>query len=218
MKKYIKNSLQYILVLAISLLTIGLSVILTLNFRVIYNVLAKKLNLDIISKVSIDGITSDYKILIDYLNNPFIGKLRFSNFYMSENGEFHFYEVKNIFQGIYSLIIISIIILLLYLIYKRYKKEKTEVIRLANNAANFMIITFGVILLAIMIDFSKAFILFHKIFFNNDYWIFDPSLDPIIIVLPEYIFMIYAIIVIALILVCIIIYKVLYYKKIKNRN
>jgi len=218
LKKYIKNSSQYILVLAISLLTIGLSVILTLNFRVIYNVLAKKLNLDIISKVSIDGITSDYKILIDYLNNPFIEKLRFSNFYMSENGEFHFYEVKNIFQGIYSLIIISIIILLLYLIYKRYKKEKTEVIRLANNAANFMIITFGVILLAIMIDFSKAFILFHKIFFNNDYWIFDPSLDPIIIVLPEYIFMIYAIIVIALILVCIIIYKVLYYKKIKNRN
>lgn len=216
MKNYINKFLNLIMSLAVSLATIGTSVILVLNLKVIYNILAKKLNLDKIANVSLDGIIEDYKILISYLQNPRIDKLKFNNFYMSDNGEFHFYEVKNIFLGIYFLTIISILILLIYTLYKKYKKKETNLIKIANNSANIMMITFGVILGAILIDFSKAFVIFHKIFFSNDYWIFDPYLDPIIMVLPEYIFMIYAIIVIALILGCIILYKVLYYKKNKK--
>ena len=41
-----------------------------------------------------------------------------------------------------------------------------------------------------LIDFSWAFTMFHKLFFRNDYWIFDPRIDPIIIALPEELFMI----------------------------
>ena len=217
MKNYINKFLNLIMSFALSLATIGSSVILVLNLKVIYNVLAKKLSLDKIANVSLEGIIEDYKTLINYLQNPRIDKLKFNNFYMSDNGEFHFYEVKNIFLGIYLLTIISILILLIYIIYKKYKKKETNIIKIANNSANIMMITFGIILGAILIDFSKAFVIFHEIFFNNDYWIFDPYLDPIIMVLPEYIFMIYAIIVIALILGCITLYKVLYYKKIKNK-
>ena len=217
MRGYINKFLNLIMSIAISLITIGTSVIMVLNLRVIYNVLAQKLNLDKVSNIPLDGIIKDYKTLISYLQNPRIDKLKFDNFYMSDNGEFHFYEVKNIFLGIYILTIISLLILLIYIFYKKYKKKETNLIKIANNSANIMIITFGVILGAILIDFSKAFVIFHEIFFNNDYWIFDPNLDPIIMVLPEYIFMIYAIIVIALILGCIILYKVLYYKKIKNK-
>ena len=42
---------------------------------------------------------------------------------------------------------------------------------------------------AAAIDFNKAFILFHKVFFNNDMWMFDPAADPIIEILPEAFFM-----------------------------
>lgn len=34
-------------------------------------------------------------------------------------------------------------------------------------------------------DFSKYFILFHKIFFTNDLWILDPSTDLLINIVPE---------------------------------
>lgn len=217
MRIYINKIISFLLSIAISLVTIGISVIFALNLKGIYNYLCAKLNLDRISKVSIEGIQGDYKTLISYLQNPAIKKLKFDNFYMSNNGEFHFYEVKNIFLGIYFSTIISILLLLIYVIYKKYKKEKMNIIKIANNSANIMLIAFGAILSAIIIDFSKAFIMFHKIFFNNDYWIFDPDLDPIIMVLPEYIFMFYAILVIALILICIIIYKLSYYKN-KKRN
>lgn len=34
-------------------------------------------------------------------------------------------------------------------------------------------------------DFTKYFILFHKIFFTNDLWILDPSTDLLINIVPE---------------------------------
>lgn len=46
------------------------------------------------------------------------------------------------------------------------------------------------LLFIIFISFDRLFILFHQILFTNDYWLFDPQLDPIINVLPESYFMI----------------------------
>ena len=34
-------------------------------------------------------------------------------------------------------------------------------------------------------DFSKYFIVFHHIFFDNDLWILDPSVDMLINIVPE---------------------------------
>jgi integral membrane protein (TIGR01906 family) len=62
------------------------------------------------------------------------------------------------------------------------------------------------------INFSKAFYVFHKIFFRNDYWIFDPNKDPIINALPEELFMIEAALIIILLLIFTLVIKVLYLK------
>ena len=42
-----------------------------------------------------------------------------------------------------------------------------------------------ILMLPIVVNFEGSFVLFHKIMFNNDYWIFDPNLDPVINILPE---------------------------------
>src|SRR5699024_11703113 len=47
-------------------------------------------------------------------------------------------------------------------------------------------IVFGFFML---VGFDRFFILFHETFFNNDDWLFDPTTDPIINVLPEQFFM-----------------------------
>ena len=44
-------------------------------------------------------------------------------------------------------------------------------------------------MLPIAINFEKSFVLFHKLLFSNDYWVFDPEKDPIILMLPEEFFM-----------------------------
>lgn len=43
--------------------------------------------------------------------------------------------------------------------------------------------------LIISTDFTKYFIIFHKIFFDNDLWILDPSTDLLINIVPEPFFM-----------------------------
>ncbi|MFU7518064.1 DUF1461 domain-containing protein, partial [Clostridium sp. HCS.1] len=66
---------------------------------------------------------------------------------------------------------------------------------------------------------SKAFVIFHNIFFNNDYWIFDERTDPIIKVLPEDVFMLYSLVIVALVIIAVIVYKLYYnYKKKKLKN
>ena len=98
----------------ISIFTIGLSVIAGLNLTFIYSYSIDKYKLDAIVNLSKDSLLNDYYNLIYYLQNPFIKKLEFNNFPMSTNGEFHFYEVKKIFLGIYLILLISIGIFLLY--------------------------------------------------------------------------------------------------------
>ena len=39
--------------------------------------------------------------------------------------------------------------------------------------------------LVISTDFTKYFIVFHKIFFNNDLWVLDPRTDMLINIVPE---------------------------------
>jgi len=51
-----------------------------------------------------------------------------------------------------------------------------------------------------IVDFNKAFVAFHEIAFSNDYWLFDPRIDPVINILPEWFFM-YAAFLILLIMI-----------------
>lgn len=39
------------------------------------------------------------------------------------------------------------------------------------------------------VDFDRLFVMFHQLVFSNDYWLFNPRLDPIINILPENFFM-----------------------------
>ena len=38
-------------------------------------------------------------------------------------------------------------------------------------------------------NWNKVFLTFHKIFFRNNYWIFDPASDPVILILPDKFFL-----------------------------
>lgn len=213
MRKIIKLLINTVEGALISLLTIGISVIITMNLKSIYKYSIDKFNLVKLGGVSKDNLIKDFNGLISYLQNPFFKKLEFDNFIMSKNGEFHFYEVKKIFLNIYLLVFIILIILLARVIYCRYKKIPMKWPSLLNKGANGLIVIIAFLASVIVTNFSEAFIMFHKIFFNNDYWIFDEKTDPIISVLPEELFELYAIIILSIIIVSIIIYKGIYYKK-----
>ena len=207
----IKFSVNTIMGIFTAISIISISTIMALNMKFIYKIIIENYNLVSVTGISSNDLFLNYSKIINYLQNPFDSKLVLPNFVMSEYGKIHFKEVKDIFI---VLIIISIIFLLFitgYIVFSKIENKKEFKINIINNlnlGANILICFFGFIIAAILIDFSKAFTLFHKIIFNNDYWIFDPSTDPIINALPEELFIIYALIILVIILSISVIIKI----------
>ena len=69
------------------------------------------------------------------------------------------------------------------------------------------------------VNWDAAFTMFHEIMFRNDYWIFDPDIDPVINILPEDIFFHIGILILAIVFLTSILLQVSYRrlnKKLKN--
>ena len=211
-KKNISKFINIILGLCITLFSICFSVILVLNLTFIYKISIEKFNLVKDTGVSAENLIINYKSMINYIRNPFIEELKFKDFAMSLSGQIHFEEVKDIFMNLYIMMFISMVILILFKVIKKVLVN-ISLIKALNYSSNIIFILFGVITTMIVVDFSKTFVIFHNIFFDNSYWIFDPITDPIINALPEMVFMIYALIIIMFLLVEAILFKVIYYKK-----
>ena len=68
----------------------------------------------------------------------------------------------------------------------------------------------AIVALGLSIDFDRSFVLFHKIFFNNNYWLFDPTTDPVITMLPDTFFMHCAIMIIVIVVLLSIVFLAVY--------
>ena len=219
-KVYLNSVLKILMGIFTAISIIAISTIIALNLRFIYKFIIDKYDLVNITGVSGKNLMNDYSGLINYLQNPFIEQLRFKNFAMSPYGEIHFYEVKRIFISLIIIALIFIIVNLVYAIVCKVKNNKhfmRKIIINLNSGSNILIVFFIVLVSAYIIDFSKAFIIFHKIFFKNDYWVFDENMDPIINALPEDLFMIYGAIILGIIIISSITIKVINKKCINDK-
>lgn len=199
---------------------ISISTIISLNLRFIYKFIIDNYDLVNITGVSGENLMSDYGTLVNYLQNPFIKTLKFENFVMSSYGEIHFYEVKRIFISLISIALIFIIVNLTYGIVSKVNNKyfMKKIICNLNYGSNILIIFFIILVASYIIDFSKAFIIFHKIFFKNNYWVFDEKMDPIINALPEELFMIYGAVTLGIIIIVSIVIKIINKKYINKEG
>ncbi len=156
----------------------------------------------------------NYKRVINYVQNPFNKELVLNNVPMSEFGRIHFFEVKRIFVALYIISIVFILIMIFKLITNKNKDLGKRIIEDFNGSVNIAALIFIFVSIAATIDFSKTFYFFHKIFFRNNYWIFDPATDPIINALPEEFFMTELILVVALLVIFTFFVKLLNYRNI----
>ena len=89
------------------LFCLSLSVVLILNFRPLYVYEMKSENLASVSSMTEEEILEEYDALIRYNSLFYRGELTFPSLPMSEEGRIHFEEVKEIFDGIQILLILS---------------------------------------------------------------------------------------------------------------
>lgn len=168
-----------------SLFFISIGVIFTVNFKPLYYFDINYLNIPETSGYEREVIIDNYDALIDY-NSPFFkGNLEFPSLPSSPEGIQHFVEVKNIFVAFYFLAAITFIICTIIVVYKKKAKDYGYLL-----PSSITVVALpALISLFAAIDFDKTFVVFHKIFFRNDYWIFDPGTDPIINMLPQTFFL-----------------------------
>ena len=183
--------------IVVALLIISFSVVFTLNFKPLYYASIGHLDIPATSGFEKEKIIENYDALIEYNFLFSRGELEFPSLPMSEHGRIHFEEVKAIFDGIQIMLIVAFVLCVLLYIF-RYKKGKTYFVRMGATLAVVMPIVLGAIIAA---NWQYFFVAFHELFFNNDYWIFDPSKDPVITILPDEFFMYCAIMILVVIVV-----------------
>ncbi len=135
--------------------------------------------------LSKEQILENYRILLTYLNILWFLALDMPDFPSSASGLFHFFEVKKLFMLDYLILIFSGMGTLWFV---RHLNRRRESWRLLPYFRQGTLIPLA-ILLALLVSFDTLFVLFHKVFFNNDAWLFNATTDPIILALPAEFFM-----------------------------
>lgn len=198
---------QILTAIALTLCILSAAIVFTLNFRPLYYMDIHHFNLPENTGYSEEEIRENYDTLIDYNSVFYREELEFPTLTMSEEGRIHFVEVKRIFVFIQAVLLpLSLLGSILGIL--SLKKQKPAYLRLTS----VLTLALPVILDALIaMNWDQFFVLFHKLFFNNDYWIFDADTDPIILLLPDGFFMHCALMILALIviasLLCFVIYR-----------
>ena len=169
----------------VCLLIISFSVTLTLNFRPLYYADIQHLHIAELSGRNEEDIRQNYDALIDY-NSLFNHEpLKFPTCTMSESGRSHFEEVKKIFDLFGWTLIITFGLTLIVTV-RFVRKKEWLWLRIAGILCIVLPAFLGIM---VAVNWEYVFVTFHQLVFNNDYWLFDPTTDPIINILPDVYFM-----------------------------
>lgn len=182
--------LSLLLTLALVLLILTLSISLPVCIRPFYYAHIGPYELERISGYSAPEIREAYDGVLDYLTIP--GR-EFSTgvFAYSEAGKAHFEDCKVLFDLNRNVLLLSAAIVLLLTVLRR----KLGPYRLGGRSAPWWAGLLALLLPLVLgslaaLDFDRAFVVFHSLFFpGKDNWIFDGRYDQIIRVLPQDFFM-----------------------------
>ncbi|WP_131010561.1 TIGR01906 family membrane protein, partial [Clostridioides difficile] len=178
----------------------------TVGFKQLYYFDINYLNISELSGLSKADIKLNYDYLIDYNLNKNVSEFKLPTLKSSPQGKIHFEEVRNIFQNINKLAKLLLVVSLVGIILS----VKNKNIKILKTTSITLIIMPLLLTVPILLNFEKSFIIFHKLLFRNDYWIFNPDLDPVINILPEEFFFHSGMMILILILLVSIVLFVMY--------
>jgi len=184
MVKELKKGLNIVFSIFFSLLIIGAAVWFTVGFKELYYYDIDKLKIEEMSGMTKADIKLNYDYLIDYNLDKKVGSFELPTLPSSEFGKIHFEEVRDIIQNVINLFYVCVVVCVIGIIIS-IKKKNINILKITSISLIIMPI---VVAIPILMNFEKSFVVFHELLFSNDYWIFDPALDPVITMLPEQFF------------------------------
>lgn len=198
-KKVLDITLTSLFVAALVIMIMTFSIGLPIYCRFFYYIQIKTLGMEEATGWSYETIKEAYDDVLNYLTLPGFGfgtgELRWS-----ESGISHFADCKALFNlNLFGFIGAAVVALAIGLL---ARFGKVTLARPFGMSCAFLagVIALAlpviVVLLVLIVGFDNAFVAFHSVFFpGKSNWIFDPSEDEIIRVMPEEFFMNCAIII-----------------------
>ncbi|WP_209342805.1 TIGR01906 family membrane protein [Flavonifractor sp. AGMB03687] len=188
----------------LALLVLSFSIAVPILFRPFYYLQIKTLNLPERTGWSEEVIREAYDEVLDYcvLGKPFgTGQLAWS-----ESGYSHFADVRGLFLVDFWVLGITAALCAVMLVLRLWKKWVFRPL-LGHGPGFWAGVCAGGLILVVAglaaLDFNRAFVIFHAIFFpGKDNWLFDPNTDQIIQVMPEEFFCNCAILIGVVLLTC----------------
>ena len=191
-RKAISVILAVIFTLAVTVLTLTVSIGLPIYVRPFYYLQIEPLGIPAATGHSYEEIVASFNELLDYLTLP--GR-EFSTgvFAYSEEGMSHFVDCKGLFDlNAVALLISFAIVATMYRLHRKgiIKLPTPRGYRLSAISGGVTLAGFLTLGGLVAADFDKAFVVFHTLFFpGKDNWLFNPYEDEIIRALPEQFFM-----------------------------
>lgn len=204
--KKMKKTMNLIFCIFFSLLIIGSSTMITVGFKQLYYFDINYLKISEQNNLTKEEIKRNYDYMIDYNLNKISGEFELPTIKSSPEGKVHFEEVKEIVQNVIKLLIVSLIITIVGIIVNL----KNNNIEFLNITSKLVIILPILVAIPMLINFDKTFVVFHKLMFDNDYWIFDPSKDPVINILPQEFFFHAGLLIVMLILLSSVVLNIIF--------
>ena len=202
-----KNIFMYICSFLVTISIISVAAVTALNFKEVYYLDIKRLDIPAMSGYTEQEIIENYNYLINYNTSFDDEEFELPSMRFSKEGKIHFEEVRNIFHSLYYIMGIGLFAFIA-VVYEAFKGRNKPL----KNVLRMLIILPVIVAIPMLVVFDKVFVLFHKIMFRNDYWIFDPVLDPVINILPEEFFYHEALLIVSLVVIMwialLIVYKI----------
>ena len=198
--------LAFLWILVLMLFAVSTSVAVPVLWRGFYDLHIDALRLPDITGWNKEIIREAFDEMMDYCikSAPFgTGALSWS-----EEGMRHFEDVRKLFRLDLAVLVVSAVALVLLAAVYRYIRPY----RFHNRGPSFhagcgILLVFGVLTALAALDFDRAFVVFHRLFFpGKTNWIFDPASDQIILILPQVYFRNCAILAVSLLAVFCVVY------------
>lgn len=203
-----KNITKLLFTIFLLLFIVILSVKITLNFKSLYYFDINYLNIKEHTHLNKEEMKSTYDYLVYYVTSHKHIEFKIPLLPSSKEAITHFEEVKELFSKLNFVFYLSILFVLPG-IYLAIKHKDFSPLKWCSN---IIWISFLFLSTVFYINFDKSFNFFHGIFFNNDYWLFDPKTDPVINILPQEFFLHCAIFILFLIMLWSLILRLIYTK------
>ncbi|MFV0519373.1 MAG: TIGR01906 family membrane protein [Lachnospirales bacterium] len=139
--------------------------------------------------ISTEDLFNVNERLIDYMFDRYdtmniIAPSYSDDYFFTEKEEHHMVDVKNLFTMGFYLFTGSIITALAIILYSLHKKNAKIIFNLSSKVILCILLLCTILGIIISFDFNKYFTIFHEIFFTNDLWLLDPTVDMMINMYP----------------------------------